>query len=66
MKTVRVKITGSTSALAWYADLVGQVFEVYDGGVYRLDYILKEDYDKGHSAPWRHISKDDCVEVEDG
>ena len=61
MKITQVKITRSASPVAWYAHLIGKSFEVYKD---RRDYILRADYDRGHKSYWRHISKDECVEVE--
>ena len=60
MKIVNVQIVKATVATCWYAGLVGRVFEVYKN---HRDYILKEDYDRGHKAIWRHIAFDDCEEV---
>lgn len=44
----------------WYAELAGQIFEVVDDGPFD-DYILKEDFDKGPPAMWRHILKSDAT-----
>lgn len=41
--------------------MIGETFEVYDNG---RDYVLAEDYDRGHSAMWLHIAYDDAVVVE--
>lgn len=60
MNKVTVRITKSISPHAWYTNSIGKSFEVYDDG---RDYILVEDYDKSHNVMWRHIDKDDCVEV---
>lgn len=60
MNKVTVKITKSTSPLAWYANLIGETFEVYDGW---RDYTVVEDYDRRHGPVWRHINKGDCTEV---
>ena len=52
-KSLSVKITQCTGAPeAWYAELIGQVVEVYKD---TSDYILREDYDRGHEAIWHHI-----------
>ena len=45
---------------AWYEDLVGEQFCVYDNG---RDFIVKEDYDRGSQYPWCHIDKRDCATV---
>ena len=57
--TVLVKITAAPLATEWYAAYVGHEFEVYEEA-YGDSYILKEDYDLGHRADWRHIMKNDC------
>ena len=44
----------------WYAGLEGEFFKVYTD---KRDYILKEDYDRGHRAIWRHIFKGDAKVV---
>lgn len=61
METLLVKITSCKEPLAWYADLIGEVFKVYDRG---SDYVLCEDYDRGYSTLWRHINKDECLTVQ--
>lgn len=56
---LRVKIIKCDEPLAWYYDLISYipVFEVIEWGE---KYVLKEDYDRGHNAYWRHILKEDC------
>jgi len=61
MRTLFVKITEpSEHPQCWYYNRVGEVFQVYE---WAKDYVLKEDYDKGYKFMWRHIDKEDCVEV---
>ena len=59
MKELDVQIINGKKP-CWYHSLKGMVFRVYDN---RRDYILKEDYDLGHHAMWRHISKPDVLVV---
>lgn len=61
LETVHVKITGIPGPTAWYADSVGEVFEVYKD---RRNYIVKEDYDAGDHVIWRLISFANSVEVD--
>ena len=51
---MKVKIIKCSGDDYWYKDLVGVEFEVIDK-ITSQDYILKEDYDLGHKACWRHI-----------
>lgn len=60
MEQVTVQITKAELPTYWYAGLEGETFVVYKD---RRDYILKEDYDRGHEAVWRHIPFGDCEEV---
>lgn len=59
----RVRITGCSYEQGWYKNLIGQEFDVDNAGG-NYDYILWEDYCRGHNGTWRHISKADCVIVE--
>lgn len=56
-----VRITGWSSPPCWYAGREDEVFEVYPLG---RDFVLKEDFDRGPDAIWRHIDRCDCVEVD--
>ena len=60
MDEKRVKIKKASRSSYWYARYIGKVFDVYDD---RRDYIVKEDYDGGHSGGWRHVKKSDCQVV---
>lgn len=60
MKRLNITITKCSGQHYWYKDLIGQKFNVLDN-VGRKDYILSEDYDKGHNAIWRHIDKEDTI-----
>ena len=62
MQQVTVRITKAQKPAYWYAGLEGETFIVYKD---RKDYILKEDYDRGHKAAWHHIAFEDCEEVQD-
>ena len=57
MITREIKIVKCSYPEAWYADLIGETMVVYED---RKNFILKEDYDLGHKAPWRHIDFKDC------
>ena len=59
MVVQQVKITRGRG---WYRGLVGETFEVYRD---RRDFILKEDYDRGHEYSWGHIDFDDCEVVDE-
>jgi len=58
-----VQIIKSEKDSYWYAECIGEVFEVSDAKFetaragYDNDYILEEDLGKNI---WRHISKEDC------
>jgi hypothetical protein len=59
----KVRITGCSFEQGWYRNLIGEEFETDNaGGIY--DFIVWEDYSKGHESTWRHISKKDCVVIE--
>jgi len=60
MRITEVQILRAGKPTYWYAGLKGSIFTVYDN---RRDYILKEDYDRGYHAAWRHIDKDECREA---
>ena len=58
MRSCTVRITKCDEPLAWYADKVGEVFEVY----YVIHkYMTKESYDNDHY--WKFIYFNDCEEV---
>lgn len=61
MKVLQIRILKSSGSYYWYANLIGVILFVYDN---KRDYILKEDYDRGMNAPWRHIDKEDAEIVE--
>jgi len=62
MKAITVRIT---KARDWYADKLGEIFEVYSSR-YGHFYLLKQDYDKGvRYSSWHFIRREDCVEVEE-
>jgi hypothetical protein len=44
----------------WYRDAVGEQFECVRWG---SEWVLKEDYDLGRQAMWRHIQREDAQEV---
>ena len=56
MRILKVEVIKADSPSYWYSGLEGETFTVYDN---RRDYILKEDYDRGHHAIWRHLEKED-------
>jgi len=56
---MKVKIIRAGKPTFWYAAHVGATVEVVDK--HRYDYTLKEDWERGDDAPWRHIFKADCV-----
>lgn len=58
-KVLKVRIKKSSGERYWYADQIGEVFEVVDIG-HKSDYTVSEDYLLGENAGWRHIQKDDC------
>lgn len=62
--TVRVRITKASRDSYWYAGLQGQEFDCYR--YRRGEFVLKEDYDSGDAAPWRHIGMEDCEIVGEG
>ena len=62
MKEYIVEITKNIEPPAWYANGVGEQFNVYWRG---RDYVLAEDYDVGGYAPWRHIEPSDCKIVKE-
>ena len=55
---MKVKIVKCDNQDAWYADLIGEVFEVDDFN--SRSYVLSEDRAAGMFAPWRHILKKDA------
>jgi len=57
----RVKITGCTFEQGWYRNRIGEEFDVDNAGGVK-DYVVWEDY-IGSCNTWRHIQKQDCVEV---
>jgi len=61
MRELKVEVIKANSLSCWYSGLEGNVFTVYDN---RRDYILKEDYDRGHRAIWRHLDKEDVKSLE--
>ena len=63
MQHLIVRIIKCDEPAAWYADLVGETFDVYP---YDSDsYVLKKDYDRGNDQLWRHIKKDEVERIED-
>ena len=63
METIKVRVTKSSSPQAWYADKIGETFEVYpDPSGYDDSYILKEDKDR-RDVPYHWILREDCIEV---
>lgn len=59
MEVSKVKILKAKRPGYWYADLIGQVFEVYWNEIHN-EFIVKADYDRGGSAVWGIISPEDC------
>lgn len=61
---MKVKITGSTSPMSiaqmWYADRVGEAFEVIDDLKYDM-YLTTEPIFKEHRG---HIYKSDCEVIQ--
>jgi len=61
MGAITVCITKAKRRSYWYAQLIGESFEVYlcyDNAT----YILKEDRDRG-DGPHHYIRREDCIEV---
>lgn len=58
MVVVQVKIVNGNG---WYKILKDHVFTCYKG---TSDYVLKDDYDRGHDHPWCHIDFADGIEIE--
>ena len=61
MEKKAIKILQCSYPQAWYKDLVGEVFVVYQD---RREFILATDYDLGHEAVWRYIDFGDCKVLE--
>ena len=61
MEVLNIEIIKCDLRTVWYFGLEGERFKVYKS---TKDYILKEDYDLGHKACWRHIKFDDCMVIE--
>jgi hypothetical protein len=62
-RSLRVLITKSEEAAYWYADLIGQEFDVVEWDW--KDFAVKADCDLSQLYnPIRFIRKTDCIEVE--
>lgn len=60
-KPIKVKIIACNFPRGWYADNIGEEFEV-DNAPEGMDYIVWEDYiNKSHI--WRHIKHEDCERI---
>ena len=59
MEVLKVRIIKAQKPSYWYADLIGQVFEVYLDEIHNK-FIMKSDYDRGNNAAWGIISPEDC------
>jgi len=64
MKTFKVRVVKIKDEQCWYADKIGQVFNVRDIGSGE-DYRCKRNYIEGEPACDCYIAKLDCVIVED-
>jgi hypothetical protein len=62
MRACTVRITGAKSRLYWYADKIGETFEVEIDDDDPCEYI--EVSDDPHSLGWV-IDAEDCEEVEE-
>jgi len=65
MNATRVRIVKAKRSTFWYADKIGETFEVYpDSSCDNESYVLKEDRDRG-DVPLHWIRREDAVEVEE-
>lgn len=59
-RRLRVRIVSSGYRMFWYADRIGETFDVVDVGP---DYALAEDFDSKDRFRWHHIQKRDAEVV---
>jgi hypothetical protein len=55
----KVRITKCGRSSWWYANHVGQEYDVQLGSGNR-EHVVWEDYQKGWNYTWRYIAQEDC------